>query len=237
MHGTVEAPAFVGALVCHLSHSGRAVVLGLEYPSDEQHFIQEFLHARTDEPRPALLSTPFWIRPVQDGRTSRAMLELLYSVRRQIRNGARVRVVAFDSPSTHGPDATASFNARDEAMANRLRHELSNIGAEEIPLVFTGNVHARKTKGLRAMNAPSGMGNAEPLGYRLKDLGFVHMNIEFQGGSLWTCVSPSKCGPQKLGEPGPAVSSFSIRPSADPAYDLQYFVGALTASLPAATAK
>jgi hypothetical protein len=68
MHGTAEAPAFVRALVCNLLQSGRAVVLALEYPSDEQHFIDEFLRARTRSPEVALLRSPFWTRPTQDGR-------------------------------------------------------------------------------------------------------------------------------------------------------------------------
>jgi hypothetical protein len=237
MHGTVEAPAFVGALVCNFWQSGHAVALGLEYPSGEQHLLEDFLHARSDSPQLALLSTPFWTRPVQDGRTSRAMLDLLRSVREQIRHGARVRVLAFDSAPTPSLSGTSAFNARDAAMADRLRHELSNIGADEIPLILTGNVHARKTKGLQAVNAPPGMENAEPLGYRLKDLGFLHMNIEYRGGSAWTCGSWSSCGIRYLGEAGPVVSSFIVMASADPAYDLQYFVGRLTASPPATTAK
>jgi hypothetical protein len=235
MHGTVEAPAFVGALVCNLAHSGHAVVLGLEYPSAEQHFIEEYLHTRADNPQRALLSSPFWIRSMQDGRTSRGMLDLLYSVRQQIRGGAQIRVVAFDSPPAAALSGTSAFNARDEAMADCLRHELSNLGADEIPVIFTGNVHARKTKGLQALNAPPGMENAEPLGYRLRDLGFLYMNIDYRGGSAWTCAA--RCGVLEVGEPGTGVSSFSIAPSASPAYDVQYSVGALTASPPAATAK
>jgi hypothetical protein len=225
----------MGALVCNFWHSGRAVVLGLEYPIGEQHFLEDFLRTGSDQPQPTLLSTPFWTRPVQDGRTSRAMLDLLLSVREQIRHGARVRVVAFDSMPAHSLSDTAAFNARDEAMAERLRQELSNIEADEIPLIFTGNVHARKIKGLAALNAPPGMENAEPLGYRLKDLGYLHMNIDYRGGSAWVCPSSSSCGVREVGRSGPAVSSFSILPAPDPAYDLRYFVGTLTASPPATT--
>jgi hypothetical protein len=239
MHGTAEAPAFVRALMCNLLRSGRAVELALEYPSDEQHFIDEFLQARTRSPQFALLASPFWSRPTQDGRTSRAMLSLLGWVRQQTVSGSRIRVVAFDAlpAAASNLGAAARFDARDEAMALRLRHELSNIGVDEIPVIFTGNVHARKTKGLQALNAPPGMEIAEPLGYRLKDLGYLHMNIDYRGGSAWVCPSSSSCGVREVGEPGAGVSSFSIVPSADPAYDVQYSVGALTASPPAATAK
>jgi hypothetical protein len=237
MHGTSEPPAFLRALVCNLMHSGRAVVIALEYPSAEQHFIDEFLHSGTPSPQLVLLASPFWTRPTQDGRTSRAMLSLLEWVRQETANGARVRVVAFDSsPATSNqPGGAASFDARDRAMAQRLRHELSNAAADEMPVIFTGNVHARKTKGLEALNAPPGMENAQPLGYRLRDLGFLHMNIGYRGGTAWTCFSSSQCGALDLGKPGSAVSSYSIVRSADPAYDLQYLVGPLTASPPATT--
>ena len=238
MHGTVEAPTFLSALVCNLSHSGHAIVLGLEYPSAEQHFITEYLQERTDTAEPKLLSTPFWSRPVQDGRTSQAMLNLLHSIREQIRMGARIRVIAFDAPVTGSAKGAAGFDARDQAMAERLRQQLSSLHADEVPLIFTGNVHARKMKGLTVSSGPPGMENAEPLGYRLRDLGFTHMNIDTRGGgSLWTCFSPTNCGVQEMDERGPAVSSYSIVPSPNPAYDLIYVAGPLTASAPAISSR
>lgn len=225
MRGTVEAPAFAKSLVCYLLRSGRAVVLALEYPSDEQHYIDEFLQAHSGKPQLALLASPFWSRRTQDGRTSRAMLDLLDWVRQQAASGARVRVVAFDSLPTSELSGATAFDARDAAMAAHLREELARLAPDEFPVIFTGNVHARKTKGLQALNAPPGMENAEPLGYRLRDQDFPHLNISYQGGFAWTCIAASPCRVQSLGEPGPAVTSFSIRRSEDPGYDLEYFVG------------
>jgi hypothetical protein len=49
--------------------------------------------------------------------------------------------------------------------------------------------------------------------------------------------SPSSCGVRDLGKPGHALSTYSIVPSEDPAYDLKYLVGALAASPPAAAVK
>lgn len=232
MHGTVQAPAFVKALTCHLLSSGRAVVLALEYPSNQQQFLDAFLHSHATDPERALLASPFWSRPTQDGRTSRAMLELLDWIRGQIARGARVRVMAFDRQPPAGLIGTAGFNARDGAMAARLRQELAGLAPGEFPIIFTGNVHARRTKGLPFINAPPGAANAEPLGYGLRDLPYLHLNIADDGGSEWACYG--KCGVHYFGRPGPAVSAFSIRRSSDPAYDLVYFVGALTASPPAA---
>jgi hypothetical protein len=122
-------------------------------------------------------------------------------------------------------------------MAEYLRQALSDLGASEIPVIFAGNVHARKTKGLQAQNAPPGMENAEPLGYRLRDLGFLSLNIDYRGGTLWACFTPSDCGARDLGARAPAAGGFAIVPSTDAAYDLKYSVGGLTASPPAVSAK
>jgi hypothetical protein len=233
MHGTAEAPAFVSAVACNLLRADRAVLLALEYPACEQHFVEDFVQAREDDPRRALLASPFWTRPTQDGRTSRAMLALLDWVRQEIAGGARIRVIAFDFCPKQSASGAASFDARDEAMAVRLHQELSTLSPGEVPVIFTGNVHARKTKGLPFLNAPPGSEAAQPLGYRIKDLGFLHMNIAYSGGTAWNCFE-SACGVHgSTGSPAPAVTSFLIRPSADPAYDVEYFVGPLTASPPA----
>lgn len=230
MHGTAEAPAFVKSLMCHLSRSRRPVLLALEYPSDQQHFLQDFLHSRAANPARTLLASPFWSRPTQDGRTSRAMLQLLDWIRGRIASGARVRVVAFDRLPPGALSGTAGFNARDAAMAVFLRQELARLGPGEFPIIFTGNVHARKTSGLPFVDAPSGAANAEPLGYRLRDLGYLHMNIASDGGSAWVCFGT--CGVHSFGKAKP-VSAFTVRRSSDAAYDLEYFVGSLTASPPA----
>jgi hypothetical protein len=231
LHGTVQAPAFVKALICHLLSAGDAVVLALEYPRDQQHFLDSFLHSHSADPKRDLLASPFWSRPTQDGRTSRAMLQLLEWIRGRIAGGARVRVLAFGWEPPRGLSGTAGFNARDAAMAARLRQELAGLPPGNFPIIFTGNVHARKTKGLPFLNAPPGAANAEPLGYRLRDLPYLHLNIVDDGGSEWACYG--KCGMHHFGKAGPAVSVFSIRPSSDPAYDLEYYVGPITASPPA----
>lgn len=237
LHGTAEAPAFVRAVVCNLLRARRPVLLALEYPSREQPFIDQFLHAHGNEAKRALLASPFWSRPRQDGRSSRAMLDLLDWVRRQIDGGAPVRVIAFDASSPLTQAGTAqTFDARDAAMADVLRRQLATLAAGELPVIFTGNVHARRTQGLPFINAPPGAEQAQPLGYRLKDQGLLHLNIAYRGGTAWTCYAPDVCGAISLGAPGPAVHAFALRPSADPAYDAQYFVGRLTASPPAAAA-
>src|SRR5580700_12145912 len=73
---------------------------------------------------------------------------------------------------------------------------------------------ARRTRAMQrsspAVNAPRGMQNAEPLGYRLRDLGLLHLNIDYHGGSAWTCLSPSSCRVRDVGKPGRTLSTYSI---------------------------
>lgn len=208
-------------------------MLGLEYPSQEQHFLERFLGSKSDSASQELLATPFWSRPSQDGRTSQAMLALLTSMRSEIRAGRHIRVLAFDANPVTGLSGTAAFDARDAGMAEDLRHKLAGLAEGEIAIIFAGNVHARKVKGLKTENAP-GMENAEPLGYLIRDLGFLDLNIDFHGGSLWTCMPPTGCAAHEIGERGLPTDTFSIAPSTDAAYDLLYSVGVLTASPPAA---
>jgi hypothetical protein len=236
LHGTVEAPAFVRDLVCQLLQSHRGVLLALEYPADEQRFLDDFLRAPAGIAAGALLASPFWSRPSQDGRSSRAMLELLLWVRQQVASGAHIRVLAFDALAAPPQAGSAvAFDARDAAMAVSVARGLDTLGFQEVVVIFTGNVHARKTQGLPFVGAPASAEHAEPLGYRLKERGFLHLNISYRGGSLWACMADG-CGVHQGLPPGPAVSSFSITASADPAYDLEYFVGRVTASPPAAAA-
>jgi hypothetical protein len=144
LHGTQEAPAFVKAPVCQPPGSDRAVLPGLEQPSQEQRFLDDLLHAPADNVGSALLANPFWSRPSQDGRTSCAMLALLQWVRQLVAGGARIRVRAFDALPVPAPGQgpAASFDARDAAMAATLDRELATLGPQEVPVIFAGNVSA-----------------------------------------------------------------------------------------------
>lgn len=238
MHGTVESPAFLKDVVCSLLHSDHPVLLALEYPAAEQSFLDGFLRARhADTARSALLASPFWRRPTQDGRTSQAMLWLLQWVWEQHARGAPIRLLAFDSlpEPKEAAGSAAAYDARDAAMAVTVRQGLTTLSPREVPVIFTGNVHARKTQGLPFSGAPPDAKDAQPLGYRLKDRGFVHLGIRYSGGSIWICLQ-DHCGVQQGTSPGPVPSAFSIEPSGDPAYDAIYVVGPLTASPPAVPA-
>jgi hypothetical protein len=101
-----------------------------------------------------------------------------------------------------------------------------------VPVIYTGNVHARKTRGLPLPGAPPGFGDVKPLSWHLRDRGDVHLGVNYQGGTAWMRVGEHG-RVQAIGEPGPVLSSLSVTPSSDRGYDAYYAMGRLTASPPA----
>src|SRR5215472_10804286 len=97
LHGTTEVPRFIVDLACQAATRGTFVDIGLELPREEQPRIDSFLaSAGTTQDVQALLEGQFWQRPLQDGRSSRAMVDLLEGIRRLRRSGARIQVFLFD---------------------------------------------------------------------------------------------------------------------------------------------
>src|SRR5271157_1838404 len=89
MHGSAEAPAIFADLVCAALASKRPIVVGVERSTAEQGAIDAFLTGENHEAATrAFLSHKGW--HTFDGRSSRAMLEMLESLR-----ALRVEVVAF----------------------------------------------------------------------------------------------------------------------------------------------
>ena len=110
--GSREAPLVVGDLVCQAAEEGMAVALGLSIPRDEQARIDRYLSSPggpTDQD--ALLEGHFWRRPYQDGRSSRAVFDLIDRVRAMREVGLQVSLVAYDTDE-------ARASERDAALAD-----------------------------------------------------------------------------------------------------------------------
>jgi hypothetical protein len=137
MHGTVETPELFGDLVCSAAASQRPIVVGLERATREQAAIDAFLagdnHAAATD---ALLAENGW--HIFDGRSSRAMLKLLETLRGLQRNGRISEVVAFDDARRDESDA-----ARERRMAAALT-AAADRHANALVVAFTGNLHASR---------------------------------------------------------------------------------------------
>lgn len=138
IHGTDQAPAFVGQLACAASADGTAVTVALEISAQEQPRLDAYLaSAGTPAARAAVLAGPFWTRSTQDGRSSTAMLALLERLRRLNADGRRVAVIAVDEER---------IGARDVGMAEQITRAVQP-GRRVIALL--GNVHASQRLGGR----------------------------------------------------------------------------------------
>jgi len=228
MHGSVESPAFLRDLACHAMATHRPVVIAMEYDSADQRVLDQFLKT-ADEPQAVkmLTATPHW-KGNRGGRASAAMRDALMSIWRQAREGSRVELLAYDGK-------TQVIQERDKASAEFIRSKRAGSGKAAFWIVFGGNVHARKTKGLIAQGAPPGYENYEPVGYLIRDWGLIHLNARYHGGASWACLGPTDC---QVRDHGPACPSGCpaypvIRLGRENvAYDGVYEVGKLTPSPP-----
>jgi hypothetical protein len=224
LHGLEAVPAFAGTLACRLAASGKPVMLALEIPRQEQDRIDAFLAAKDGAAsEAALLDGAFWRREVQDGRSSRARLDMLEAVRAFRSEGLPIRVVAVDDANVPGP-------ARDEAMASAL---LAARRPGETAVLLVGDLHAR-TKPGAPWNA-----NVVWAGVylRAKEPALVSLDNRFLGGDAWICVgnAPTDCGIKSVKGRGVA-SDFRIERFAATdsiGFDGMFDIGPATPSLPA----
>jgi len=228
IHGTREAPELFGDVVCNAATGPHRIVVGLELPSSETTAINTFLAGNE-----ALPASEFWTRPFQSGRTSEAMLALLSELRRIVKSNSRVEVFLFDIPDGANPQD------RDASMADTILKKRAS-DRDAIVLLYGGNLHARKTKGMPWDPA------LEPMAYHLvaNGLKITSLNMRNPKGTAWICKSneASSCGASNIGgeEPASGASPRGIRlsggTSAD-AYDGVYIISGATASPPAMTGR
>jgi len=225
LHGTVESPAFAGDVACHAAGTELDVVVALELSPTAKNDFETFLES-PGEPsdRSDLLSGSLWQQSYQDGRTSRAMADLLDGLARLCREGHSVHVALFDAQPAGGGQA------RERAMAANLASSIE-ASPEAMHIVLTGNLHSRIAKGSR--RSP----DYEPMGYLLsRTLGvkrLTSLNVSHAGGSAWICAPD--CGVAQLvghgSEPRWAIEiDEATRPAGHHGW---YGVGTLAASPPA----
>ncbi|HKD39156.1 MAG TPA: hypothetical protein VKB87_02610 [Myxococcaceae bacterium] len=233
--GSEQIPDFISDAACRQAESGMGVFIGLEIPEEEQSRIDEFLHsAGTDGDRARLLESEFWQRPEQDGRSSRAVLQLIDDVRQMIHSGYRVALFAYDASPDQGTD-------RNAAMAENIEAAREHAPPDALFLVLAGTAR---------LYTPAGE-MREPLDAHLrrKERWLTSLTAAFEDGSAWTCEGPTsseiQCGTHAVrgrrGGPSWASSGGGAnhrfvarwpRPSPDGVQG-SYYLGALTASPPA----
>ncbi len=218
-HGIQEIPAFAVEAACHAAKVA-PVTLALEIWQSEQAKIDAYMSSDGGPAaRAALLDSEFWLRPFQDGRSSRAMADLLERARALAQAGIPIRVFAFDA-------------ADDAAMADTLAQAAQERGGDVI-VVLTGNIHARTHVG-----APWDP-KFEPMGYVLanRQANVVALDCRFPTGSAWVCMGNkvADCGAVKVsGESrGPSPKVVLWEEASVEGFQGYYYVPSATSSPPA----
>ncbi|XXF75662.1 hypothetical protein P2318_21685 [Myxococcaceae bacterium GXIMD 01537] len=231
--GTHEAPAVVGDMVCEVADQGYSVTLAVTLPHVEQARLEAYLAspgAPADQDE--LLRGDFWRKPVQDGRGSRAMMELVDRVRSLRAIGMPISLLAIGIETSRG-------NPREMAMADLLLEQRQRQ-REDVLVVLAGNAHVRTQRG-----APWDE-NFIPMAWHLShaDASLVSFDLGYAQGSRWGCEldrgGQLRCGvvgatpADRVAMPAglaPHVKLFS-KPTEEGFHGLLY-VGALSPSVPA----
>jgi hypothetical protein len=205
MHGTRETPELLAQLATRYAQQGPVVVV-LELSSSIDAPLQRYLASDGGlAARKAFIADPYWHveREHRDGRRNLEAINLIEQLRQLRQAGKAVSVVLMDNPAGTPPGS----EARDKAMAERVRAAHGALPADGRMLVLAGNVHAMKTK---PMFAPPEL--QDPMGSYLRDLEPYSANVRAAEGGYWACMPT--CEPQAI-QKQPVTSG----PESDPAFD------------------
>ena len=199
IHGTKDAPELLLGLVKLISkHYDAAPVVALEIPKSGQAAIEGYM-ASGDQS--LLRKSVIFKSEFKDGRSSRALVQLLSELRKM----KLAAVICFDV------DNAKTAQERDTTMAENLR-----LAAEKYPtaklVVLSGNVHSRIVEGTEW--DPSYRPAAFELSQKIASV--VTFTIAFESGTAWVRTN-SGFGEQKMrGFPwngtAPHYNSFHAEP-------------------------
>lgn len=229
MHGSREVPAFTGNLACRAAMAGHAVIVGLEIPRVEQAAVDRYLASGgSTGDREALVAGAHWKRPDQDGRSSRAMVDLIERVRALRQSGHKVEVLAFDNGKYD------AWNERDAGMAQAILAR-AKAAPEAFVVTLSGNLHNRTAPGLPWDQKLVPMGVHVKAGHGRT----LSLDVRYEGGTVWMCEQNRGCGAHDLeakDQPYDGRAIDTSEAARKPGIDGVFFVGTLSASPPAVPA-
>jgi hypothetical protein len=222
LHGTVESPAIFAELVCLAVISKKTVLVGIEFPEFVKEAFQTFLISKgTAEDESRFLSDSLWTKSAvrfPDGRTSKAMLDMIKRLRELYEAGYKVSIATFTRPRAHGESSQTPY---EKGLAASLM-EANEAGDYEVVLALTGRLHAAKTIGRLPF---------EPMAMHLPQDSTLTIALVGQGGSAWNCKP--ECGPHDVIDlyTNPE-GSLTIDRQLFPRFDGSINLGLFSASLP-----
>ncbi|WP_447909139.1 hypothetical protein [Brevundimonas bullata] len=220
-HGTTEAPAAFGELVCAALEQG-PVTVSVEYPVQMQPMLDAFMAADSDTAaRAALAAYKYGPFVHHDGRGSSAMLDLLLRIRAMAKAGEDVTLVASvpDSPRAEG--FSQSYSEMDRAV---LWGRQAMARPQARVMVLVGRVHAEK---MRRVGSPLGL----PAAAHIRPEETVSLSVAYQGGEAWTCRDECGATPILVTDAGEA-RGVVLASQQDGKFDGLFALGPVTASAP-----
>jgi hypothetical protein len=218
MHGTQEAPRLLLGLIRLVARHDRPPVVGLELPDTSQPAIDEFLRTGNTE---ALATRSIFQWPIKDGRSSRAMFELLAALSTE----KVAAVVCFDTSKAK------NAQERDTEMAANLEAAAKRFPTAKL-VVLSGGIHSRFTVGTSwdATYRPAACELAKTLP------AILPLELRYERGTMWAILGKDHVGGVHtlLGWPKPGTAPFSISVGATPVEGHlgELFSRTLTASPP-----
>ncbi len=138
-HGTWEFPRLVTRLAIAAAECGPLIV-AVELDEDAREPTSRYVRSSgSADDRRELLRTGSWQRT--DGRASKAMFEMIETIRRLVGQGAPLEIDVFDVPTPDTEETREEEARREWLMAERLQ----TISRRGTTLALTGNVHAELT--------------------------------------------------------------------------------------------
>lgn len=261
VHGMVEPPAFVEAMVCHSLAKGFKTALALEI-SDPNGVFEAYFDSNGDKnAKFKLFEDWLWKGEFTDGRSSEAMLELV-DYAREVSQAKNLRIIKFKADnldvqafvSKNSDTGADEFDqngysaAYEKEMAKNILSEANASGAEKT-IVLVGNVHARRS------NLTFGELDYPAMAAHMPSPLTWTFNTVNTGGTSWNCSGgkPSDCGISEtaasisneseiaksnhfeilLGRGRETIPKISQRSYKPEWYDGVIYAGAATASPPA----
>ena len=191
MHGTEQAPSFVGQLACALAARGERVLVAVEHPSTQNATIQR-AWKRSNIQFIRELGTAGW-SGLEDGNGSASRFKLLVRLHSLARSGQLIDVVAFNGAKDEAQTRRFS-NLPGQGQHEAIQAENIRIATAARPythvLILTGNVHARK----RIVEHSGAI--FKPMAMQLaSDAEVITLNMATAGGTAWNCQLKTDCKP------------------------------------------
>lgn len=192
IHGMTRPPEFVSALTCHSLKSGFSTTLALELRDDDGHLAEYLRSDGSDQARDNLFEDPLWTNGFTDGRSSEAMLSLIYQARGWSSQGFDFQVSPFMG---RGFDYKL-YETRNEHSAAWEKHLAKGVldasTGRDKTIVLVGMLHA-----MRGHRDYGELDYALMMEHLPKDQTLT-FNVATSAGTVWGCVGqPVKCGERR----------------------------------------